>query len=90
MKIVNNTITFSPTVLPIGIVGLDYYQEITMTGGTEGYNPVTVENGSLPEGLTISSNSNKIIIQGNPTSPYVGNFTIVERGGQDICGFQEY
>lgn len=89
MKSLENTITFSPTTLPPCIVGVPYIQEIIMSGGTEGYNDPTIQ-GSMPPGLSISRNGNKLTVSGTPTSSGNYPFTIIEIGGQDIAGAQNY
>lgn len=63
-------IGLSPTVLPNGIVGNAYYQELNGYGGTSPYS-YSIVSGTLPSGLTLSNSG---AIEGTPTED--GNFSL--------------
>ncbi len=64
------TITISPVEIPSGNVGVEYSQTFTASGGTEPYT-FTVDEGTLPDGLTLSSAG---VLSGTPTT--AGNYFI--------------
>ena len=68
MKSLSFTISTPPSIstssLPNGTVGTAYSQTLTATGGTSPYS-WTIASGSLPAGLTLSSNG---LISGTPTA----------------------
>jgi hypothetical protein len=68
MKSLSFTISTPPSIstssLPNGTVGTAYSQMLTATGGTSPYS-WTIASGSLPAGLTLSSNG---LISGTPTA----------------------
>jgi hypothetical protein len=67
------TITNSAATLPIAILGNDYSQTITFTGGAEPYT-VALIGGWLPPGLTLSKSG---ILSGTPTNS--GNYAFALR-----------
>jgi hypothetical protein len=66
------TITIIPSTLPGGLVGMDYNQTLTATGGTPGYN-FAVTGGGLPGGLLLSAAG---VLSGTPNVVGSFNFTV--------------
>lgn len=66
------TVTVSPSTLPGGTVATAYSQTLLASGGTGPYT-YAVTAGSLPTGLTLSSNGT---LSGTPTAGGVFNFTV--------------
>jgi len=66
------TVTVSPSTLPGATVATAYSQTILASGGTGSYT-YAVTAGSLPAGLTLSSNGT---LSGTPTSGGAFNFTV--------------
>ncbi len=64
--------------LPIASLGQTYGQSLTATGGTGTYS-WSVTSGSLPGGLSLSSNGQ---ISGTPTAPGTSNFTVAVNDGK--------
>lgn len=69
----NPSLSISSMSLSKGQVGYQYGQVLLATGGTSPYSWAVI-NGSLPEGLTISSSSGQI--SGIPTKAGVFNFVV--------------
>jgi subtilisin-like proprotein convertase family protein len=82
-----NVITLSPSTLPNGNVGTPYNQTITASGGTAPY-IFSVTSGTLPDGLTLDSNSGAIT--GTPTVANTFNFTITATDTGGCPGSQAY
>jgi hypothetical protein len=66
------TITVAPATLPNGNVGTAYTQTVTASGGTAPYT-WTVNSGTLPAGLSLSSAG---VISGTPTTVGVSTFVV--------------
>lgn len=67
------TITFTPSALADGVVGVFYSEVIAASGGTGPYS-FTVTAGDLPPGLALDPNSG--VISGTPNTPGIYQFTI--------------
>ena len=65
-------VTISPETLPAGTVGTAYSQTLTATGETGPFS-FSVSSGSLPPGLTLSSEG---VISGTPTAAGSFSFTV--------------
>ncbi|HAK75548.1 MAG TPA: hypothetical protein DCM71_01225, partial [Runella sp.] len=81
-----NTVTLSPSSLPSGTVGVNYFQSITATGGTAPYT-YSVTSGSVPAGLTLQSDGTW---SGSPTGVGTSNFTVTAIYGLGCSGSQAY
>ncbi|MFB3852115.1 MAG: putative Ig domain-containing protein, partial [Acidobacteriota bacterium] len=79
-------ITLSPALLPNAATGTNYNQTISANGGTAPYT-YSVISGSLPVGLTLSSNG---IISGTPTTSGSFNFTITSTDSTGCAGTRNY
>ncbi len=79
-------ITLSPTTLPNGVVGTNYSESITATGGTSPYT-YAVTSGSVPTGLTLSSAG---VLSGSPTTAASFTFTVSATDANLIIGSQNY
>ena len=67
------TLTITPEALPDGTVEKNYSQSLTVAGGTGAYT-FTVTTGSLPAGLSLSSDG---VLSGTPTTATTGaTFTV--------------
>jgi len=79
---VNPPLSFTPTSLPPGTVGTLYNQTITASNGLWPYNYTLTPTSSLPDGLTLTTNTNMTggpntaTIMGTPTTAGVYTFTI--------------
>ena len=72
-------ITTSP--LPVGEVGVDYYQSI-QAADCSGTNNWSKTGGTLPGGLTLTTNGQDYVLSGTPTNSGSFNFTVqVNNGG---------
>lgn len=70
------TITVSPTSLPNGTVATAYTQSVSQSGGV-GTITWSVSAGSLPPGISLSSNTgNPVNLTGTPTVSGLFNFTL--------------
>ncbi|MCI0613957.1 Ig domain-containing protein, partial [bacterium] len=69
----NCDLSVTPTTLPDGVVGIDYNQTITASGGIEPYTFAT-SAGALPSGLTLDSATG--VINGIPTTVELATFTL--------------
>ncbi len=80
-------ITFSPSPseLPSGSVGVEYYQQFTASGGTEPYLYGMVAS-SLPDSLTLSVGEGGFLLSGTPTVTGYYEFTL---GTMDATGAQK-
>jgi large repetitive protein len=67
------TITLTTTSLPAGQVGVSYETTLAASGGTAPYSNFIVLSGTLPAGLTLSTNGT---ISGTPTANGTFNFTV--------------
>jgi large repetitive protein len=67
-----NTLIFSPVTLPSVVTGIDYAQNIIVSGGSGSYT-YAITSGALPTGLTISTGG---FISGIPTVEGSYSFTI--------------
>ncbi len=65
-------LTITTTSLPAGVIGTAYNQTVTATGGLQPYT-WTLNSGTLPTGLTLSSTG---AITGTPTVLGTSNFTV--------------
>jgi len=72
--------------VPNGRVGKAYSVTLSAIGGVAPYT-WTIESGSLPPGLTLSSNG---VISGTPTSPGLYVFTVQVNGGPDGLGTKQF
>lgn len=79
-------IPVNPSVLANGFVGVGYSQTITATGGFAPYT-YTVNAGTLPNGLTLSSGG---ILTGTPTTIGVFNFTVLATASNGCQGSRAY
>ena len=75
-------IAFSPPTLPIGKVGVPYSRQITASGGTGSYT-FSVVSGTLPAGLTLSSDG---LLAGTPTTVGSPPVTILATDGNGCPG----
>ena len=80
-------ITVNPATLPNGIIGVLYDQTVSGSGGTAPYT-FAVTNGSLPNGLTLDSNTGQIT--GTPTALGTFNFDITATDTYGCSGTQSY
>ncbi len=67
------TISFAPTTLTGGTVGVAYSQSISGSGGTAPYGSFTLASGSLPPGLSLGSGGT---VSGTPTAAGTYTFTV--------------
>jgi len=80
-SIAGPTVTISTTSVPGGLVGLSYGSALAAIGGTPPY-IWSVSSGSLPAGLSITTNSNNVTgqpinaITGTPTAAGTTQFTV--------------
>jgi len=72
---INPALTITTTSVPGGTVGTSYNQNVQASGGVQPYN-WSILNGSLPPGLSLSTNNNVGNISGIPTTTGTYNFTI--------------
>ncbi|MBI5044012.1 MAG: PQQ-dependent sugar dehydrogenase [Nitrospirae bacterium] len=75
------------TTLPNGTVGASYNQTIQATGGVQPYT-WSLTNGSLPNGLTLSSSTGNI--SGTPTAQGTSTFTIQVSDAYTRTDTQDY
>jgi hypothetical protein len=80
-------ITVSPSSLPDGVIGMDYSQIITASGGTQPY-IYSVTSGALPGGLSLNSGSG--IISGTPTTAQTSTFEITATDSATCTGNRDY
>lgn len=80
------TITLNPPTLPNGIVGTNYNQLLTGSGGTAPYS-FSVINLSVPGGLSLSSNG---LLSGVPTGFGTFNFTVRATDANGCIGDRSY
>ena len=80
------TITLSPSSLPNGTVGSAYDQTITVEGSSDSFG-FAVTGGSLPDGLTLSSDG---VISGSPSAAGSFTFTITATNATGCAGSREY
>ncbi|MHC4713441.1 MAG: putative Ig domain-containing protein [Planctomycetota bacterium] len=75
LSITMNTVTLEITTtnLPTGVVATDYNQTVSAVGG-EGAYTWSIDSGTLPAGLSLSSSTG--IISGTPTEADTDNFTV--------------
>ncbi len=78
--------TITTTTLPAGTVGTAYNQTLAATGGTGGYT-WTMESGTLPTTLTLSTSG---VISGTPTVAGVFNFAVRCTDGAALFDTQGY
>ncbi len=81
------TITVNPATLPNGTIGVLYDQTVSGSGGTAPYT-FAVTNGSLPNGLTLDSNTGQIT--GTPTALGTFNFDITATDTYGCSGTHSY
>lgn len=65
MRVIATPITITPTALPDAQQGSAYTQQLTASGGSGSGYVFTVISGSLPPGLTLSSDG---LVSGTPTT----------------------
>lgn len=82
----NGLITLTPTSLPIGMLGTDYSQAITATGGQAPYR-FAVTAGNLPKGLSLSVGGQ---LTGMPSMIDIATFTITATDASNRQGRQTY
>jgi subtilisin-like proprotein convertase family protein len=80
-------ITVNPATLPNGTIGVLYDQTVSGSGGTAPYT-FAVTNGSLPNGLTLDSNTGQIT--GTPTVLGTFNFDITATDTYGCSGTTSY
>lgn len=73
--IVIGKLVFTTSTLPPTLVGQPYTANVSFTGGIAPYT-CTVSVGSLPSGLTITTNGLNCVISGTPTSVGTTPFTV--------------
>jgi uncharacterized protein YjdB len=74
-------VTITTTTLPAGTRGVPYSQQLAATGGDGSSYAWTVQNGTLPAGLTLSATG---LLSGTPTAAGSSTFTVrVTSGGQN-------
>lgn len=86
------TITINPTVLPAGIVGTVYNEQLASSGGIAPYS-YSISSGVLPAGLSLSSSgSTPGLISGTPTitGKGISDFTITTTDANGCTGTQNY
>lgn len=66
------SLNITTTTLPSGLVNRSYSQTLQATGGIQPYS-WSIVSGSLPAGLSLSSNG---LISGTPTTPGTASFTV--------------
>src|SRR5262245_17825493 len=79
-------ITINPATLPDGFIGQAYSSRLSAPGGLRPYN-FSLLSGSLPPGLTLSSNGS---ISGTPTTTGSYNFTVRVRDANNCFGIHFY
>ena len=88
--VINNpgcpTITINPATLPAGRTGAVYNQTLTATGGTASY-AYSISTGTLPAGLSLSSNGT---LSGTPTTPGSSNFSVRATDANGCAGVRSY
>ena len=67
------TLSFTPTTLTGGTVGVAYSQSLSGSGGTAPYGSFTLASGSLPPGLSLGSGGT---VSGTPTAAGTYTFTV--------------
>jgi len=84
------TVTLSPTTLPAGNLGTQYYQQITAGGGTVPYT-YKLASGTLPAGLFLTPGG---LLGGTPTAMGASTFTVTACDSTLVngpaCGSQAY
>jgi hypothetical protein len=80
------SVTLAPASLPDATVGVPYDQPITGSGGVGPYT-FAVTSGSLPAGLTLSSDG---VLSGTPMAGGPFNFTITATDASSATGQQSY
>ncbi len=83
--IICSVITVNPTTLPNGVVGSNYSQNLTATGGGVPHN--FSFSGTLPTGLTLSGAG---LLSGNPTQTGTFNFTVTATDTSACTGSRSY
>jgi uncharacterized protein YhjY with autotransporter beta-barrel domain len=78
----SNSLAINPSSLPNGTQGVAYSQTVTASGGTGPYT-YSVSSGSLPNGLSLNTNSG--VISGTPSVG--GSFSFTVRGDDSIGNF---
>lgn len=80
------SITIKPFTLSDGTAGAQYSKTISASGGSGPYD-FTIEDGSLPTGLTLSTGG---VLSGTPTTPGSFTFTIVATDSFGCAGKRQY
>ena len=80
-------VTVLPATLPNGTVGTAYDQTVSGNGGAEPYT-FAVTSGSLPDGLTLDSNTGQI--SGTPSAAGTFNFDITATDANGCTGVTSY
>jgi CSLREA domain-containing protein len=78
------TLTLAPATLPAGTAGADYLQTLSASGGSAPYT-ITVESGTLPDGLTLSSDGT---LSGTPTTAGIFNNLVIKATDVNNCTAQ--
>ena len=78
------TLTLAPATLPAGTAGTDYLQTLSASGGSAPYT-FTVESGTLPDGLTLSSDGT---LSGTPTTAGIFNNLVIKATDVNNCTAQ--
>lgn len=80
------TITVSPTSVPAGVTSTSYSQTLTATGGSGAYT-WSVQSGTLPNGITLSTGG---LLAGIPTASGNFNFTALATDTNSCTGTRAY
>jgi hypothetical protein len=78
LNVYSDSLTFDTASLPDGALTVDYFVELSSTGG-DGHFHYAVTTGSLPAGLTLAADSG--IISGTPTEQGMAAFTLQATSG---------
>jgi hypothetical protein len=84
---VNAQPVLNPAVLPAGVVGLAYNQQLTVDGGTAPFS-FAVTDGALPDGLTLDPDTG--LISGTPTTEEVAAFTVTATDASGATASRAY
>ncbi len=79
-------VTVNPIVLPSAVLGMNYFQTMTATGGVAPYS-FTVSADGLPGGLSLATNGQ---ITGAPTAISSSTFTIKATDANGCMGTRQY
>jgi hypothetical protein len=84
-------ITFSPTTLPSGATGQAYNQTLTASGGSSALTVTySITSGTIPSGLTFTTNGNQLTISGTPTATGTVTFNVTAKDSNGDQKTQNY